>query len=126
MSHLYKMSEWIDSAGNCHCNDTSDLSGISGYWWVTARLLDMTPANFVKWLVETYQPDYVSLSKYNQLYYWWNKEHYNKAHSYLLYINRISRQKNFIVQDKINEYFIMYFPIYYRNNFMVLGFINIY
>ena len=96
MAHLYKMTEWETESG-WHCNDVSDLASISGYWWVTARLLDMAPADFVKWLVETYQPDYILFSEHNQLYYWWNKDHYAKMHSYLLYINRKSREKKFIV-----------------------------
>ena len=96
MSHLYKMVEWQDGAGNAHCNDTSDLAGIAGYWWVPARLLDLTPADFVKWLIDTYKPDHVSFDGKTFLY-WWNKDHYGLQHKYLLYINKVAREKKFYI-----------------------------
>ena len=96
MSHLYKMVEWQDGAGNFHCNDTSDLAGIAGYWWVPARMLDLTPAEFVEWLITNYHPDFTSFNGVTFLY-WWKPENYGLMHKYLLYINAEARKRKFYV-----------------------------
>ena len=94
---VLKYTEWQSPCGDWHCNDVSDLSGQAGLWWVPARLLDKTPAEFVEWLIKTYEPDDIKFTKNNILLYSWSKEHYSKMHNYVLYINRIARQKNFLV-----------------------------
>lgn len=44
------------------CNDVSDLAGISGYWWVPARMLGISPASFVQLLIEKFQPDKIKFT----------------------------------------------------------------
>lgn len=90
---VYKAEEW-ESNGYWHVNDTSDLCGIAGHWWVPARILGKSPAEFIEWLIETYQPDRLHYDGKNFFYSWSN---YGKAHSYLLYINKVARQKKFLV-----------------------------
>lgn len=96
MSHILKYSEWETPTG-WFCNDIEDLAGISGLWWIPARLLNMTPADYIQWLINNYKPDKIKFTKNNVLIYSWNKEHYQKMHSFVLYINRIARQKHFLV-----------------------------
>jgi hypothetical protein len=93
--HILKYTEW-ESASGWHCNDVSDLAGISGYWWVPARLLNMTPVDFIKWLIENYKPDHVSFNGKTLLYHW-DKDHYSNMHAFVLYINKIARNKNFFI-----------------------------
>ncbi len=95
MAHIYKASEWQSPTGQYHVNDVEDLAGNAGMWWMPCRVLDMTPAEYVKWLTEEYEPDYISFNKI--LSFSWSAKNYRKAHSYLLYINRIARQKKFYV-----------------------------
>ena len=96
MAHILKYTEFQSPTGYWHCNDVSDLAGISGYWWVPARMLGITPADFVALLVEKYQPDEISFNGKTLLYFW-KKENYSKMHSYLLWINATSRKKHFLV-----------------------------
>lgn len=87
--HFYKVSEWQSPTGNWHVNDVSNLSGIAGHWWVPARLLKMTPADYIAWLIKNYQPDEVRWVSDKKLFFFsWNKENYSKAHSYYLFMNR--------------------------------------
>lgn len=96
MAHILKYQEWQSPTGYWHCNDVSDLAGISGYWWVPARMLGITPADFVTLLVEKYQPDRISFNG-KTLLYSWKKENYGKMHSFLLWINREARNRKFMV-----------------------------
>lgn len=95
MSHILKYTEW-ESVSGWHCNDVSDLAGISGYWWVPARLLNMTLVDYVKWLRENYAPDYMSFDG-KTLLFSWDKSNYSKCHAFVLYINRVARNKKFLV-----------------------------
>lgn len=94
MAHIYKTSEWQTAAG-WYVNDTSDLVGQAGLWYIPARLLNMTPAQYIEWLVKEYQPDRIIFDEI--LIFSWNKEHYDKAHAYSLYINSVARRKKFFV-----------------------------
>lgn len=95
MAHILKYQEWQSPTGYWHCNDVSDLAGISGYWWVPARMLGLTPADYVKWLIKNYQPDRISFNG-KTLLFSWSKEHYGKCHKFVLDINREARNRKFI------------------------------
>lgn len=94
MAHILRYQEWQSPTGYWYCNDVSDLAGISGYWWIPARMLGITPADFVALLIEKYQPDQISFNG-KTLLYSWKKENYGKMHSYLLWINREARNRKF-------------------------------
>ena len=94
MGHILKYSSWQSPSGYWYCNDVSDLSGISGYWWVPARMLGITPADFVALLIEKYQPDNISFDG-KTLLYSWKEENYSKMNSFLLWINREARNRKF-------------------------------
>ena len=96
MAHVLKYSEWQGGSGNWYCNDVADLGGQSGLWWVPAIMLEMTPSEYVQWLADNYHPDHISFDE-KTLVYSWAKEHYALMHKFLLYINKISRNKNFLV-----------------------------
>ncbi len=92
--HRLTYSEWQGGSGQWYCNDVKDLAGISGYWWVPARMMEMSPAEYVQWLIDNYQPDNIRFNG-KTLIYSWSKEHYSKCHKLVLDINRIARKKNF-------------------------------
>ena len=96
MKELLKYSEWQDGVDRWHCNDVSKLSGIGSLWWVPCRMLEMTPVDYIKWLRATYAPDHMSFDG-KTLLFSWDKDNYSKCHAFVLYINRIARNKKFFV-----------------------------
>lgn len=96
MSHVYKVSEWQGSSGKWYCNDTSDLAGIAGKWWIPARLLKMPLEEYILLLKETFNATIESYNdKTDVLIFYWEK--YADCHKCLLWINSMSRKINFIV-----------------------------
>lgn len=96
MAKLYKTSEWQSPTGRWHVNCVDDLAGISGLWWVPCRILDLPPADFILLLKNEFNASNFSYYEENDvlLYSW---EHYNDAHRWLLYINKIARQKHIMI-----------------------------
>ncbi len=94
--HILKYSEWQSPTGKWYCNDVEDLAGISGLWWVPARMLEMELDEYIKWLIKEYQPDDIKFTG-KVLLFSWSKEHYSKCHSFVLYINKIARSKRFYI-----------------------------
>ena len=97
MAHLYKMTEWESGAGGrWYCNDTSDLGNGSGLWYHPARMLNISPAEFVKMLVEKYKPDYISYnSETNVLVYSWVDQ--AAMRKFKNAINAESRKRNYMI-----------------------------
>ena len=103
--HILHYQEWQSPTGYWHCNDVSDLAGISGYWWVPARMLGITPADFVALLVEKYQPDQISFNGKTLLYSWkkemaiisWTQKDYSYCHKLLLNTNKLLRDKKIMI-----------------------------
>lgn len=95
MAHLFKMTEWESGAGDrWYCNDTSDLGNGSGLWYHPARMLNISPAEFVKMLVEKYQPDNISYNfETNVLVYSWSSQ--TAMRKFKNQINKIAREKNY-------------------------------
>ena len=96
MAQLLKYTEWQGANGNWYCNDTSDLSSIRSLWWAPARMLNLSPADYVKWLVDNFHPDQVL---YNQerdvLIYSWRK--IADMRVFKNKINALARQHKFII-----------------------------
>lgn len=87
MAHQIKYSEWESATGKSYCNDVSDLGGQAGLWWILARKMNLTPAEWVKWLIDNYHPDHIELCG-KVLIYSWDKVHKNLCHNFVLYVNR--------------------------------------
>lgn len=96
MAHVYKVSEWQGGSGCWRCSDTSDLGHGSGRWWIPARVLGISPAAYVELLVKDYQVDHISFNN-NMLVFSWDEKNYARMHKYVLWINKIARNKNFII-----------------------------
>lgn len=96
MAQLLKYTEWQGVNGNWYCNDTSDLSSVRSLWWAPARMLNLSPADYVKWLVDNFHPDQVL---YNQerdvLIYSWRK--IADMRVFKNKINALARQHKFII-----------------------------
>ena len=72
--HLLKYDEW-KGVNSWYCNDTSDLQSIGALWWAPARMLNISPADFVKLLIDQFHPDYILYSQEKDvLVYSWRKQ----------------------------------------------------
>jgi hypothetical protein len=96
MAHLYKVSEWEGACGRWRCNDVQDLAGISGKWWVPARMLGMSLTDYILLLKDEFHADIESYYEPNDvlLFSW---KDYASCHKYVLWINSMARKANFIV-----------------------------
>ena len=99
MNKLYKAVEWKDSCNKWHVADTSDVGNDSAVWWIPARILGLSLTDFILLLVNEYKaningwyPD--SNNGKSLLLFSWSNENYSYAHKYLLYINKVARNKN--------------------------------
>lgn len=97
MKEIYKMTEWQDAvSGTWHCNDVSH-----GYryavWWVVPRLLEITPAEYVKLLIENFHAEVFYSKDKCVLLFKWRKQ--SDMRNFKNYINRIAREKLFYIED---------------------------
>lgn len=72
---VWKASEWQSDSGLWHCNDVSKLASGSSNWWHQARIWQLSPADFINFLIKEYKPDkiYYSLDK-NILCFSWKSQ----------------------------------------------------
>lgn len=97
MKEIYKMTEWYDSTvGTWHCNDVSH-----GYqyavWWVVPRLLNISPANYVKLLIEDYHAEVTYFKDEDVLIFQWRNQ--SDMRRFKNTINRIAREKQFYIEN---------------------------
>jgi hypothetical protein len=94
--HLLKFEEWQDGCGNWCCNDVSDLGHDSGAWWHPCRLLKITPAEFVKLLVEVYHcSDIHFTTSRNVLMYSWKDQ--SQMRKFKNWLNAQARKTQYFV-----------------------------
>ena len=73
MSHLLKYKEWEAPYG-WHAGDTSDLAHGSNTWWYPARMLDISPADYVVLLIKEFKVSKIRYFKDKNvlIFYWKN------------------------------------------------------
>jgi hypothetical protein len=93
---LLKYVEWQDAGGNWLCNDTSDLCSPRALWWAPARMLNISPAEYVQLLINQFHPDRI---KYFQdtdtLVYSW--KNINDMRRFKNWLNAQARKYQFII-----------------------------
>lgn len=95
MGKVWQVVEWQSGSGQWHCNDTSQLSKGSAMWWIPCRILGISPADYVKLLIEQYHAD-VYWSEGNNLLLWsWEKQ--SEMRKFKNFINARARAINFII-----------------------------
>ena len=96
MATLYKLTEWQGGSGMWLCEHTSSYPEGVQKWVLPARLLDMTVDKFLQWLIDTYKPDHIFHNEDCSFVGWgWSDQ--EQMRKYKNYINRIARQKNFLI-----------------------------
>ena len=93
---LLKYTEWQGANGNWYCNDTSDLSSVRSLWWAPARMMNISPSEYVQWLIDNFHPDTII---YNQerdvLVYGWRKQ--SDMRLFKNKLNTLARKYNYII-----------------------------
>ena len=96
MAHLYKVSEWQGGSGKWYCNDVTDLAGVSGKWWIPARMLGIPLTDYILLLKEKFNVTIVEYYKPTDvLIFHWDK--YSECHKYVLWINAEARKRKYMV-----------------------------
>lgn len=91
---LYQLKEWQSPSGMWYCNCIDNLAGGSGKWYLPARILNLSPANYIKWVVTNYKPDYIYTDKEKCLFFIsWSDQ--VKMRSFKNYINKEAKKINF-------------------------------
>lgn len=92
----YKASQWQGGSGRWYVDCVDDLGGKSGLWWVPCRILGISPCDFVLLLKDKFNASHFSYRN-DVLIYSWDKDQYADAHRWLLYLNKIAREKQIII-----------------------------
>ena len=93
---LLKYTEWQGANGCWYCNDTSDLASPRSLWWAPARMMNISPADYVQWLIKEFKPDTIV---YNQekdvLIYSWRS--LMACRNFKNKLNALARKYNYII-----------------------------
>lgn len=94
MARVLKYEPWEDGLGNYHVNDCTDLKSIRGLWWIPARMLGISPAEYVELLVTRFKVDKI---QYNEeadvLIYSWRS--LQRARDFKNWLNAEARKRKF-------------------------------
>ena len=94
MSTLYQLTEWQSASGIFYCEHTSSFPKNVNKWVVPARILGLTPADFLRYLINEYQPDTIFHNEDCSFVGWgWRSQ--AKMRKYKNAINAEARRKNF-------------------------------
>ena len=96
MAKLLRYEEWQGISGDWYCNDTSDLSHGSGYWWLPARMMKLSPAQYIQWVIDNFHPDTISHSE-DCSYVGFSWKNQNEMRRYKNKINALARQEKFMI-----------------------------
>lgn len=91
---IYKLTEWQSSSDIWYCSCVDNLAQNSGAWWLPARVLNISPAEFIKLLLTKYKPDIFSFNKEKCVCIWGWKDQ-SKMRLYKNWLNAEARKANF-------------------------------
>lgn len=92
---VLKLEEYFTTGQQWICYNKNEVGKVGNQWWVIADLLGMRKDDYVKWLIENYHPTYIQYK--NTLVYTWDRTHYADMHRFVLYVNKIAKEKRFMV-----------------------------
>jgi hypothetical protein len=96
MPRLLRYEPWDDGNGNFHVNDCTDLKSIRGLWWVPARMLGISPAEYVELLIVRFKVDKIKyLQEADVLIYSWNS--LQKARDFKNWLNQEARKRQYVI-----------------------------
>ena len=93
---IYKCAEWQGSSGAWYVNDLNNTNPTSKKWWIPPIILQLSPVDYVKMLKEKFKAkDFLYKKETNVLIFSFNS--IEDARKYKNYINRIARERQFIL-----------------------------
>ena len=90
---LWKAEEWETSSG-WHCNCVSNLAHNSAAWYIPARILNISPADFIELLFRQFKPDNFYFDE-NTCFCNWSWKSQANMRKFKNFINAEARKKNF-------------------------------
>ena len=91
---LFKMTEWQSASGKWYCGCIDNLAGDSGAWYLPARILNISPAEFIELLIKKYEPDDIYYNKETGFFsYSWTDQ--SKMRVFKNWINTKARTAKF-------------------------------
>lgn len=93
---LYKLDEWQGASGIWYCNCIAALTTDAVKWYAPARVLGISPAEFIKLLIGKYKADEVKYFPESGFFSFGWKDQVNMR-KFKNDVNAIARQKNFQV-----------------------------
>lgn len=90
---LLQYKEW-EGTNSWYCNDTTDLNSIASMWWLPARFLNISPAQFVELLIIKFNPDFIQFDGKTLIYSW--KQQKDEA-KFRNWINTEAKKKGFTI-----------------------------
>ena len=92
---VYKLSEFQDQGkGYWHCVCVEGLGHSAAQWFVPARILGLSPAAYVKYIIDNFKPDDIYINKEKCLVFFsWKKQ--SDMRKWKNFINAKAREKNF-------------------------------
>lgn len=90
---IYKSTEW-ETPNGWHCNCVDNLKENSATWYYPARILGISPAQFVEMLIKDFKPDRFYFDSDTCFCCWsWKKQ--SDMRKYKNWINKKAREVNF-------------------------------
>lgn len=93
MAHIFQMTEW-NSNGRWVCGDVSALAAMSNAWWYPANILNITPVEYVKLLINKFNAKRI---KYINNVLLFDFDTQIECRKFKNYINKLARDKNFVI-----------------------------
>lgn len=93
--HVYKADEWQSPTGKWLCGDVSALAADSNDWTYPAQILNLSPIDYVKLLINTYNANVRYSASANVLIF-----HFSSlvdCRKFKNYINKKARERNFVI-----------------------------
>lgn len=91
---LYKCEEWESESGYWHCEHTASFPKNVQKWVVPARILGITPVEFLELLIERFKPDkFIHNADCSFVGWAWKSQAQMRV--YKNWINAEARKKNF-------------------------------
>lgn len=95
MTHILHYEEWEDN-GKWVCGDVSALAANSNAWWYIPRMLEISPVEYVKLLINDFHVNYIHYRvKYNVLLFSFSS--LDDCRKFKNYINKTAREKKFYI-----------------------------
>ena len=93
---IWQAKEWETPVSGWHCGCVDDLAHDSNAWYIPARILGISPAEFIKLLVTEYKPDHIHfLDENGNCFFSYSWDSQAAMRRFKNNLNKIAREKNF-------------------------------